>query len=188
MTSSAAASDEFLTVNIQLALGSSNCKLQESTRHHILWHPCLVGFAVNDVLPKGAWPILQQQHQMNSLLPIVNWPLAPATTSMRKPEGITSCNILPGIHCYWISTGPWLLQHLQSARNHKVQYLACYSLLPRFNWPLAAPAPTSCKKPQGITSCNNLPRVGFAIHDCPFQRRLTLHGICPGSSHNSDLA
>jgi len=105
----------------------------------------------------------------------------------------------------------------KTRRYHILQQLAWYPLLLILNSPLAAPAPaickkpqgtiscllviaakvqlalgcstpTSCKKPQGITSCHNLPRVGFAIHDCPFQRRLTLHGICPGSSHNSNLA
>jgi hypothetical protein len=105
----------------------------------------------------------------------------------------------------------------KTRRYHILQQLAWYPLLLILNSHLAAPAPaickkpqgtiscllviaakvqlalgcstpTSCKKPQGITSCHNLPWVGFAIHDCPFQRRLTLHGICPGSSHNSNLA
>jgi hypothetical protein len=61
----AAASDEFIADNIQLALGSTNYKQQKTRRYHILQHL--------------AW---------YSLLLIFNWPLAaPAPAICKKPQG-----------------------------------------------------------------------------------------------------
>jgi hypothetical protein len=68
-SAAAAASDEFIADNIQLALSSTNYKQQKTRRYHILQHL--------------AW---------YSLLLIFNWPLAaPAPAISKKPQGTISC-------------------------------------------------------------------------------------------------
>lgn len=50
--------------------------------------------------------------------------LALGCSSTCNLQETTRYNILPAIHCCQGSTGPWLLQHPQAARNHKVSHLA----------------------------------------------------------------